>query len=59
MKLSSLQEQQILSVLDEFLEGKQTPVFFGSAINNFGIENLLDGFIDMLRLLRDERVIQE
>ncbi|MDC0075536.1 peptide chain release factor 3 [Candidatus Thioglobus sp.] len=32
--------------LDEFLEGKQTPVFFGSAINNFGIENLLDGFID-------------
>ncbi len=31
--------------LDEFLEGKQTPVFFGSAINNFGIENLLDGFI--------------
>ena len=32
--------------LDDFLEGKQTPVFFGSAINNFGIENLLDGFID-------------
>ncbi|NBQ34129.1 MAG: peptide chain release factor 3, partial [Gammaproteobacteria bacterium] len=24
---------------------KQTPVFFGSAISNFGIENLLDGFI--------------
>ena len=32
--------------IDDFLEGKQTPVFFGSAINNFGIENLLDGFID-------------
>ena len=32
--------------LDSFLEGKQTPVFFGSAINNFGIKNLLDGFID-------------
>ena len=31
--------------LDSFLEGKQTPVFFGSAINNFGIENLLNGFI--------------
>ena len=31
--------------LNSFLEGKQTPVFFGSAINNFGIENLLDGFI--------------
>jgi len=31
--------------LESFLEGKQTPVFFGSAINNFGIKNLLDGFI--------------
>ena len=32
--------------IESFLEGKQTPVFFGSAINNFGIKNLLDGFID-------------
>lgn len=32
--------------LDEFLSGKQTPVFFGSAISNFGIQNLLDGFIE-------------
>jgi len=32
--------------LESFLEGRQTPVFFGSAINNFGIKNLLDGFID-------------
>jgi len=32
--------------LESFLKGKQTPVFFGSAINNFGIKNLLDGFID-------------
>lgn len=31
--------------LDAFLSGKQTPVFFGSAISNFGIQNLLDGFI--------------
>jgi len=31
--------------LESFLKGKQTPVFFGSAINNFGIENLLNGFI--------------
>ena len=31
--------------IDDFLDGKQTPIFFGSAINNFGIENLLDGFI--------------
>ena len=32
--------------LNEFLSGKQTPVFFGSAISNFGIQNLLDGFIE-------------
>ncbi len=32
--------------LDMFLAGKQTPVFFGSAISNFGIQNLLDGFIE-------------
>jgi len=30
---------------DAFLEGKLTPVFFGSAINNFGIEELLDYFV--------------
>ncbi len=28
-----------------FLQGKLTPVFFGSAINNFGIEELLDYFV--------------
>ena len=28
-----------------YLEGKQTPVFFGSAINNFGIRELLDAFV--------------
>ena len=28
-----------------FLAGKLTPVFFGSAINNFGIEELLDYFV--------------
>jgi len=31
--------------VDEFLAGRQTPVFFGSAISNFGIQNLLDGFL--------------
>jgi len=29
-----------------FLEGRLTPVFFGSAINNFGIEELLDYFVN-------------
>ncbi|MGR9114562.1 MAG: peptide chain release factor 3 [Gammaproteobacteria bacterium] len=32
--------------LDEYLQGKQTPVFFGSAINNFGILELLDAFAE-------------
>jgi peptide chain release factor 3 len=29
-----------------FLEGKLTPVFFGSAMNNFGVKEMLDGFIE-------------
>ena len=28
-----------------YLEGHQTPVFFGSAINNFGVTPLLDAFV--------------
>ena len=28
------------------IEGKLTPVFFGSAMNNFGVQLLLDGFLD-------------
>jgi len=31
--------------LDAFLAGKQTPVFFGSAINNFGVQELLAALI--------------
>ncbi len=29
-----------------YLRGAQTPVFFGSAINNFGVAELLDGFVE-------------
>ncbi len=32
--------------LEAFLAGKQTPVYFGSAINNFGLQELLDAFVD-------------
>lgn len=32
-------------VLEEYLAGKLTPVYFGSAINNFGIKLLLDDFV--------------
>ncbi|MFP4213606.1 MAG: peptide chain release factor 3 [Desulfohalobiaceae bacterium] len=28
-----------------YLQGSQTPVFFGSAVNNFGVKELLDNFV--------------
>jgi len=31
---------------DQYLAGKQTPVFFGSAVNNFGVQLLLDFFVE-------------
>ncbi|MEE4355193.1 MAG: peptide chain release factor 3 [Desulfococcaceae bacterium] len=33
--------------LQDFLKGSQTPVFFGSAINNFGVRELLDTFVEI------------
>jgi peptide chain release factor 3 len=32
--------------LTEFLDGKLTPVYFGSAINNFGVKALMDGLVE-------------
>lgn len=32
--------------LEKFLEGEQTPVFFGSGINNFGVKDVLDALIE-------------
>src|SRR5690606_2276911 len=32
--------------LEDFLAGKQTPVFFGSAINNFGVQEVLQALLD-------------
>jgi peptide chain release factor 3 len=32
--------------LDAYRRGEQTPVFFGSAISNFGVRELLDGFVE-------------
>ncbi|ADJ28017.1 peptide chain release factor 3 [Nitrosococcus watsonii] len=31
---------------EAFLAGEQTPVFFGSAMNNFGVEELLDAYVE-------------
>ncbi len=39
--------------LDAFLSGKQTPVFFGSAINNFGVREILDALLDWARPPRE------
>ncbi|MGO3126590.1 MAG: peptide chain release factor 3 [Luteimonas sp.] len=32
--------------LDAYRAGKQTPVFFGSGVNNFGVQPLLDFFVE-------------
>ncbi|MFN8276489.1 MAG: peptide chain release factor 3 [Chitinophagales bacterium] len=32
---------------DEYLKGNLAPVFFGSAVNNFGIREMLDTFVDI------------
>ncbi len=32
---------------ERYLSGKQTPVFFGSAVNNFGVQSLLDAVVDL------------
>ena len=33
--------------VDEYLKGEISPVFFGSAINNFGVKELLDCFVEI------------
>ncbi len=37
----------------EYLEGKIAPVFFGSAVNNFGVNEMLDTFIQIAPVPRD------
>ncbi|MCD8338644.1 MAG: peptide chain release factor 3 [Burkholderiales bacterium] len=32
--------------LERFLEGTQTPVFFGSGVNNFGVEDVLEALLN-------------
>ncbi|MCK5521978.1 MAG: peptide chain release factor 3 [Thiomargarita sp.] len=43
--------------LKAFLAGELTPVFFGSALNNFGIKALLDGFINYAPLPQSRKTI--
>jgi peptide chain release factor 3 len=48
--------------LEEFLKGKQTPVFFGSGINNFGVREVLRALVDWapspLPRETDKRMVQ-
>jgi peptide chain release factor 3 len=32
---------------EEYLKGNIAPVFFGSALNNFGVKELLENFLEM------------
>jgi len=32
---------------DAFLDGQQSPLFFGSAVNNFGVREVLDALVDL------------
>jgi peptide chain release factor 3 len=41
-----------------YLAGHQTPVFFGSAINNFGVRELLDAFVDYAPAPRPRQTTQ-
>ncbi len=44
--------------LDAYREGRQTPVFFGSAINNFGVKELLDAFVEYAPAPRARSTVQ-
>lgn len=38
---------------DDYLKGRVAPVFFGSAVNNFGVKEMLDTFIGIAPVPRD------
>ena len=44
---------------EAFLAGKVTPVFFGSAMNNFGVEPFLEKFIDLCPSPRTRHVMND
>lgn len=47
---------------DAYLDGDQSPVFFGSAVNNFGVKELLDCFVEIapspLSRETEERIVE-
>jgi len=46
-EVSLIREAGHVFDLEAFLTGKQTPVFFGSALNGFGVQALLDTFVEI------------
>ena len=44
--------------LDLYLAGALTPVFFGSAINNFGVKEILQGFVNIAPLPRPQKALE-
>ena len=43
---------------EAFLSGRQTPMFFGSAVNNFGVREVLDALVDLAPSPGDRSAIQ-
>ncbi len=43
---------------EEFLVGKQTPMFFGSAVNNFGVQEILDALVELAPAPGDRTAMQ-
>jgi peptide chain release factor 3 len=52
--------QTAATTFDEeaFLAGRQTPMFFGSAINNFGVREVLDALVDLAPPPASRRAVQ-
>ena len=42
----------------DFLAGRQTPMFFGSAVNNFGVQEVLDALVDLAPPPGERQAIQ-
>ncbi|OGO91857.1 MAG: peptide chain release factor 3 [Coxiella sp. RIFCSPHIGHO2_12_FULL_44_14] len=45
-EIKLLREASHSFVRENYIKGELTPVFFGSAINNFGVRELLDAFVE-------------
>ena len=43
LKKMCIRDRQV----EEYLKGEMAPVFFGSALNNFGVQELLDTFVEI------------